>query len=225
MRFSIALFGALLSFSNVALADTFEGKPRVLDGDTLRFGAVSVRLDAIDAAESAQTCVAAGGGEWNCGEAATKRLSELVADGVVCESNKMDLYHRYLATCVNADGININQALVEEGLVWAFRRYSMEYADVEDAAREKGLGIWQAPTMAPWDYRKGAWGAAVSVSSEEALKDCPIKGNINARGEKIYHMPWQRSYAKVKIDTGKGERWFCDEGEAAAAGWRAAASR
>jgi hypothetical protein len=36
-------------------------------------------------------------------------------------------------------------------------------------------------------------------------------------------MPWQRDYAKVNMDKGLGERWFCDEGEAEKAGWRRAA--
>jgi hypothetical protein len=52
--------------------------------------------------------------------------------------------------------------------------------------------------------------------------DCPIKGNINRDGERIYHTPWgSHSYDRTKINTAKGERWFCDEAEAAAAGWRA----
>lgn len=225
MKISYLLLVAAISIANVANAETFEGKPRVLDGDTLRFGSVSVRLDAIDAAESNQTCAEASGGQWECGTAATKRLVELVAGGVTCESNKMDLYRRYLATCVNNDGVNVNRALVEEGLVWAFRRYSMEYASIEDAARKKGLGIWQAETMAPWDFRKGSWGGAVATSISSDQKDCPIKGNINNKGEKIYHMPWQRSYPKVKINENKGERWFCTESEAVSSGWRAAATR
>jgi len=50
----------------------------------------------------------------------------------------------------------------------------------------------------------------------------PIKGNINAKGEKIYHALWSKHYAATKIDTSKGERWFCSEAEAKAAGWRAA---
>jgi hypothetical protein len=33
-------------------------------------------------------------------------------------------------------------------------------------------------------------------------------------------MPWSPWYEKVRIDPGKGERWFCSESEAMAAGWR-----
>jgi len=35
-------------------------------------------------------------------------------------------------------------------------------------------------------------------------------------------MPWQNTYEKTSINEAKGERWFCDEGEAERAGWRRA---
>jgi endonuclease YncB( thermonuclease family) len=49
---------------------------------------------------------------------------------------------------------------------------------------------------------------------------CLIKGNINSKGEKIYHLPEQRYYAQTVIDPAKGERMFCTEEGAIAAGWR-----
>ena len=48
---------------------------------------------------------------------------------------------------------------------------------------------------------------------------CLIKGNINSKGTKIYHVPGTSAYASTKIDTSKGERWFCTEADALAAGW------
>ncbi len=48
---------------------------------------------------------------------------------------------------------------------------------------------------------------------------CLIKGNINRRGERIYHVPGSKWYARTKINR-PGERWFCSEEEAIAAGWR-----
>jgi hypothetical protein len=48
------------------------------------------------------------------------------------------------------------------------------------------------------------------------------KGNINSKGERIYHVPGGRSYANTVIDPTHGERWFCSEAEAQAAGWRRA---
>lgn len=42
--------------------------------------------------------------------------------------------------------------------------------------------------------------------------------NISADGERIYHVPGQKFYSVTKITDAKGERWFCDEDEAPAAG-------
>jgi phosphatidylserine/phosphatidylglycerophosphate/cardiolipin synthase-like enzyme len=49
---------------------------------------------------------------------------------------------------------------------------------------------------------------------------CRIKGNVNRKGERIYHEPDDRDYDRVVMDTTKGKRWFCSEAEAEAAGWR-----
>ncbi|MGL4178136.1 MAG: hypothetical protein ACRCSN_18930 [Dermatophilaceae bacterium] len=49
---------------------------------------------------------------------------------------------------------------------------------------------------------------------------CSIKGNISNKGEKIYHLPGQQYYDRTKIDPTKGERMFCSERDAVAAGWR-----
>lgn len=49
---------------------------------------------------------------------------------------------------------------------------------------------------------------------------CDIKGNINNKGVKIYHMPHQAYYDQTKISPEKGERWFCTPAEAEANGWR-----
>ena len=52
-------------------------------------------------------------------------------------------------------------------------------------------------------------------------RDCVIKGNINSRGERIYHTPSSPWYSQTRISPLRGERWFCSEEEARAAGWRA----
>ena len=51
---------------------------------------------------------------------------------------------------------------------------------------------------------------------------CDIKGNISMDGVRIYHMPGQEYYDATVIDESYGERWFCTEDEARAAGWRKA---
>src|SRR6478609_6202493 len=67
--------------------------------------------------------------------------------------------------------------------------------------------------------------AAQSVAAAPAGgagNGCTIKGNINSKGERIYHVDGKSpSYDDTVIDESAGERWFCSEAEAQAAGWRA----
>jgi cold shock CspA family protein len=52
---------------------------------------------------------------------------------------------------------------------------------------------------------------------------CLIKGNISVNsGRKYYHLPGMEDYDKTRINTTKGERWFCTEDEAKASGWEKA---
>jgi hypothetical protein len=61
---------------------------------------------------------------------------------------------------------------------------------------------------------------SVSSSFAQDGTRCNIKGNVSTRGEKIYHVPGQRYYNETRISASHGERWFCSEEEARAAGWR-----
>ncbi len=52
---------------------------------------------------------------------------------------------------------------------------------------------------------------------------CDIKGNISRHtGERIYHVPGQTYYAETVVNFLAGERFFCTEAGARAAGWRRA---
>ncbi len=52
---------------------------------------------------------------------------------------------------------------------------------------------------------------------------CVVKGNISiATGAKLYHVLGMEDYDGTIIDSSKGERWFCSESEAVAAGWHRA---
>ena len=59
-------------------------------------------------------------------------------------------------------------------------------------------------------------------SNESFPEGCRIKGNISLNGERIYHVPGGEWYDETRIDRSRGERWFCSENEAQAAGWRKA---
>jgi hypothetical protein len=85
----------------------------------------------------------------------------------------------------------------------------------------------------PAALRLGAWIGGLSLVATLAivadrgvgasLAGCDIKGNISLKtGERIYHVPGQTYYDETRIDRRQGERWFCSEEAARAAGWRKA---
>ena len=76
------------------------------------------------------------------------------------------------------------------------------------------------PPVAATSARKPTTSTTPAPVTGES-ESCLIKGNISvATGEKIYHVPGQRDYEKTVITQSKGERWFCSEAQAVAAGWR-----
>ncbi|MBD9529944.1 thermonuclease family protein [Paracoccus sp. PAR01] len=195
------------------------GKAVVVDGDTVKLGKDTIRIHGIDAPEQSQSCARAGGGSWACGKAATAFMAKLVKGReIACRPVERDRYDRIVAKCF-VSGRDLGRETVGAGLAWAFTRYADDYVDAETSAKSRRLGIWQAQSEPALTFRAKGWESAATTTLQE---DCPIKGNISAKGEKIYHMPWSPAYAKTRINVSKGERWFCDEKEAVAAGWRAA---
>ncbi len=196
------------------------GPARIIDGDTIDVAGVRIRLEGIDAPETAQTCERATGGTWNCGIEATRVLAALTSDEIVeCAGRGQDVYGRMLATCF-VRGIDLNAELVRRGLAWAFVKYSSVYVREEASAKAAHIGIWQAATTPAWSYRATRW----TTASDTAPEGCAIKGNVSTGG-RIYHMPWSPWYTKVSMRADKGTRWFCSEAEAIGAGWRAAHTR
>lgn len=59
--------------------------------------------------------------------------------------------------------------------------------------------------------------AIVESSAHEA--GCDIKGNIDRFGNRTYYGPESKYYPGVFVDAPAGERWFCSEADAQAAGW------
>ena len=187
-----AAFFSLILVAATVAGAGISGVPSVTDGDTLRIGPERIRLHGIDAPESAQSC-RAGGKTWACGEVATRALRERIGRRPVeCSERDRDRYGRIVAVC-RVGGADLNAWMVAQGWAVAYRKYSTDYVSQETAAK-----------------------AASDVG------DCRIKGNISKKGIRIYHVPSGASYAKTRIDTAKGERWFCTEAEARSARWQRA---
>jgi len=233
----IILLCLLLVFLGFAQAGTISGKAEIVDGDTLVIGATKIRLNAIDAPETDQSCLDAYQKLYPCGLLARDRLRAYIGQSTVsCETEGIDRYGRNLAICFLKD-TDLNNWLVREGLALAYIQYSNRYQQGEEEARRNRKGLWSGAFVAPWDWRHrtpqtpllGAIAAKVSQTSlsnigvqSPPIPDCAIKGNVNHKGDRIYFLPVTSAYGKVKMDKGLGERWFCSEQEAEAAGWRKA---
>lgn len=202
-----------------AAGQSFSGLARVIDGDTLDVGDVRVRVFGIDAPEKAQTCPRADGSEWACGLWAEAE-TEMRFGGrhLTCAEQDIDRYGRVVAICLDDDGVDAGRALTEAGAATAYRHYSTAYVAAEQTAKASQRGIWAGPVTAPEVYRASS---RTAPADEAGPEGCAIKGNISSGGQ-IFHSPGQRDYARTRIDTAKGERWFCSTAEARAAGWRAA---
>ena len=65
-----------------------------------------------------------------------------------------------------------------------------------------------------------ALGFLIISSNRNLFSGCNIKGNISvSSGEKFYHIQGMPEYEITRINTSKGERFFCSESEAIANGW------
>lgn len=218
-HWSAPLLALCIAVATLATAHAGDvaGIAKAIDADTLDIeDGPRVRLFGIDAPEIGQTCQHADGSEWRCGVTARDRLAELV-DGseVRCTGDQYDDFGRLLAWCSVGD-VEVNGLLVSEGLAWAFTKYATDYLELEATAKEARKGIWDGTAQPAWTYRAERW----QVEAQQSPDGCPIKGNISKNGH-IYHPPWSPWYDRTRIDTSKGERWFCDEAAAVAAGWRA----
>jgi hypothetical protein len=84
------------------------------------------------------------------------------------------------------------------------------------------LLLIEEPGRLPTVHRFGVSDSNVRTVGRHNVLGCDIKGNINERGERIYHMPGQKYYSATVISRARGERWFCTQWEAWWAGWRKA---
>lgn len=224
MRFAaLLLLASWVGMLPAAAGDGFirAEAPAVHDGDTVALGPVRVRLHGVDAPELNQTCARPDGSLWPCGTVARDRLAALAAGGdFACRALERDAYGRVIGACF-AGGRDVNAIMVAEGLAWAYRHFSSDYVAEEDAARTAALGIWGGEAQAAWDFRATGWQPAAGAVPDGG-RDCAIKGNITAAGERVYHGPDSPWYGRTRIDEAAGEAWFCTPAEAEAAGWRPA---
>jgi endonuclease YncB( thermonuclease family) len=199
-----------------AASGDIEGRGTAVSGDTLRVGATTVRLNGIEAPEPDQTCAAADGSEWSCGQKAKQALARVLSNGrVTCDVSGTADGHSS-GDCKVGE-LDVAAELVRGGHVFATSGLFASYSGIEAEARANKAGIWDGKATRPSDYRAQKWEEA----KREAPDGCPIKGSV--RGSRRYYVvPWARGYERVQVSRSRGGRWFCSESEAQEAGFKPA---
>lgn len=212
---------------------------RVIDGDTIELeNGQRVRYIGMDTPETVSPSKPV-----QCfGKEASDKNKELVLgkkvrlEKDITDRDKYDRLLRY----VYVGDLFVNLELVRRGYAFSYTyppdvKFQDEILSAQQQAREEKAGLWlSCPT------EQGAHGitsadttvsesvntpVTTSANNTSAAVDppgsCVIKGNISSGG-KIYHLPGCGSYNNTIIVESDGERWFCTEEEAIAAGWRKA---
>ncbi len=184
--------------------------------DTLRVGRTLVRLAGIEAHESEQRC-GRGANRWRCSGVAETVLSRLVNSRTVsCSLSGSDGAGRALGHCTVGQ-TDVAGELVRQGYVFAERGLLARYAGDEREARAAKAGLWAGEVERPAEFRAKLWEEA----KRRAPDGCPIKGQITSSA-RVYVLPWSPDYERARVQTTRGERWFCSEQEAVAAGFKSA---
>ena len=123
---------------------------QVVDGNSLRSGPLKIRVHGINAPEQMQRCKTAAGKDWDRGVAATKAMQAIIQGSpkLRCSLVDVDRYGRLIMHCL-ADGTDIGEAQVEQGLAMAYRHYSQDYVTTEQDAKPAKRGIWQGRFNVP----------------------------------------------------------------------------
>ena len=205
----------------------------VVDGDTLKIDKdgqiITLRLIGIDTPETLDPrksvqCFGV--------EASTKAKEMLIGKKVRIEvdlsQGEFDKYSRTLAYIFLENGLFFNKYMIEQGFANEYTynlayKYQKEFKQAQQKASANKLGLWgdicQSKTPVTSNTIISSGPALIQADNSNS---CTIKGNINDKGEKIYHTVGCSSYAKTKINESAGEKWFCNEQEAINSGWRKA---
>jgi endonuclease YncB( thermonuclease family) len=219
----LALLGTMLVLAAVVARTTGSAppSPTVIDGDTLEVDGALVQLYGIDAPELGQLCDS-DGYRWPCGVEAALALRKLVTFG----GHHLDCApwgNRASEQAAGGDGPmlckigheDVALVMLHNGNAVAVPGSFPDYVDGEQQARRARLGIWHSRFTLPWRWREQASGAD---------RDCNVKGVVGADGERGYVVPSDPGYRAVTLAADRGERLFCSDEEARAAGWSHAAA-
>jgi micrococcal nuclease len=192
---------------------------RVVDGDTFELSdGERVRMIGVDTPET----VKPNSPVEPYGKEASDFTKKLLTDQKVTlkfDVEPRDKYDRLLAYVYLPDGTFVNEKLIRDGYARIMTippnvASADLFLEAEREARDQNRGLWAL------EDEKQEEASASTPEPSESTQAPPdgklIKGNINSKGEKIYHVPGSANY-----DRTQPEEWFATEEEAQAAGYRA----
>ena len=214
----------------------------VIDGDTIRINyngkSEKVRFLLVDTPETNHETL----GEQPYGPEAKQFVKQLLEGQhtvyLEFDVSYRDKYKRLLAYVYTEDGISIQEQLLQNGFARVAYIYDPNtkhvdwFKSIQKTAQKSSTGIWSVEDyVTNRGYDKEVYYATIKEdkqkeSDSDLLTDeanstinntdnsCVIKGNINSKGNEIYHMPGQRDY-----DNTVPEEMFCTVEEAEAAGF------
>lgn len=86
------------------------------------------------------------------------------------------------------------------------------------APSDKPVGLGEIIVLKP--EVGGSFAIVGRITIDDLRGPCPIKGNVNSKGQRIYHVPGGKFFDSVRINPGEGDRCFATEAEARSAGFR-----
>ena len=133
------------------------GVPSVIDGDTIEIHGQRIRLNGIDAPESAQFCFDAAGGNYRCGQKASLALADFLwarRPTSCIEVDRDGRWKRTVAVCT-AGGVDIGEWMVRQGYALDWPKYSAGfYVRAEKEAKAAKRGLWAGSFDKPWEWRR-----------------------------------------------------------------------
>jgi micrococcal nuclease len=207
-------------------ADVFENSlhpvVRVIDGDTIDIeDDIRVRLLGIDSPERGE-----------CFYKESKSFLKDLIGGKQVNIKKditgVDKYGRFLRYVIlpsnepEEDDILVNEKIIKEGYAFTLaiapdNEYRDLFFSAQELAKKKKRGLWGSCDYSDKQKTKES---LREKNIEPINPECTIKGNISEKGYgKLYFLEGCPNYNRIKIDTRKGEQYFCTESEAKKAGF------
>lgn len=194
---------------------------RVVDGDTFETNeGKKVRLIGVNTPEKY------GKVEYFGVEASEFSTKQLEGRSVYMfkDVSETDRYGRLLRyVFIQGTSEMYNETLLNEGYANVMTYppdvlFTKQFLKLEQQARSANAGLWGDAGDEPGNKNAGAGSETAENTAAAECAEPTIKGNINAKKEKIYHVPGGSSYNQTKAEV-----MFCTEEEAVAAGFRKSA--